>query len=103
VVVGVVVRVVVAMAAGVRMLILVCNGGVSSVIVPAAPTGVRMVMVSGMSMSVRLVAGMIVLMIMRILRNPLRLGMSARFPVLVTVRFGGAGVRHGGFLARFVV
>ena len=42
-------------------------------------------------------------MIMRILRNPLRMGMSARFTVFVTVRFGGAGVRHGGFLARFVV
>jgi hypothetical protein len=42
-------------------------------------------------------------MIMRILRNPLPVGVRARFTVLVTVRFGGAGVRHGGFLARFVV
>jgi hypothetical protein len=39
----------------------------------------------------------------RIARNPLRLGVSARFTVVVTVSFGGAGVRHGGFLARFVV
>jgi hypothetical protein len=79
-------------------------GVVVTVIVPAAPTGVRVVMVlSGMSMSMRLVTGMNVLMIMHILRNPLRMGMSACFPVLVTVRFGGAGVRHGGFLARFVV
>jgi hypothetical protein len=66
------------MAASVRVLILVRNGGISTVIVTAAPTGVRVVMVlSGMSMSVRLVAGMIVRMIMHILRNPLRMGMSA--------------------------
>jgi hypothetical protein len=42
-------------------------------------------------------------MIMRILRNPLPVGVRARFTVPVTARFGGAGVRHGGFLARFVV
>jgi hypothetical protein len=36
-------------------------------------------------------------------RNPHRMGMSARLPVLVTMRFCVAGVRHGGFLAEFMV
>ena len=55
------------------VLIRVRNGDISSVIVPAAPIGVPMVMVSCMRMCMRLVAGMIV----RIPRNPLRVGMSA--------------------------
>jgi hypothetical protein len=58
---------------------------------------------SGMRMVVRLTALMFMPIHTHIARNPFWVGMSARFTGLVTVCFGGAGVRHGGFLARFVV
>jgi hypothetical protein len=106
---------VVAMAAGVRVVVFVAvlvrmrvpilfdNRNIGSMIVPAAPASVRMVMVFRVRMSVRPMAGMTVLMVVRILQNPLRVGVSARFTGFVTVCFGVAVVRHGGFLARFVV
>jgi hypothetical protein len=86
---------------GVRMIVIVRDG--DTVIVRATAPIMRMLMGPGMSMSVCLMAGMSMIVAVRMLRNPLRMGMSARFTVLVTVRSGGAGVRHGGFLARFVV
>jgi hypothetical protein len=110
---GVRVRVVVFVAVLVRMRvpILLDNRNIGSMIVPAAPASVRMVMVFRVRMSVRPMAGMTVrpmagmtvLMVVRILQNPLRVGVSARFTGFVTVCFGVAVVRHGGFLARFVV
>ncbi|SDF86417.1 hypothetical protein [Paraburkholderia phenazinium] len=102
---GVRVRVVVFVAVLVRMRvpILFDNRNIGSMIVPAAPASVRMVMVFRVRMSVRPMAGMTVLMVVRILQNPLRVGVSARFTGFVTVCFGVAVVRHGGFLARFVV
>jgi hypothetical protein len=88
---------------GMRMLIFLDDSNIPIMIVPAMPAAVRMVMVFPMRVSMRLMTGLTVFMVIRFLQNPLRMGVSARFTVLVTVRFGVAGVRHGGFLARFVV
>jgi hypothetical protein len=88
---------------GMRVLIPLHNGDIRFMIVPAIPAAVRMVMVFPMRVSMRPMTGLTVFMVIRFLQNPLRMGVSARFTVLVTVRFGVAGVRHGGFLARFVV
>jgi len=79
------------------------NGDIRLMIVPAIPAAVRMVMVFPRRVSMRLMTGMTMFMVIGFLQNPLWVGVSARFAVFVTVRFGVAGVRHGGFLARFVV
>ncbi|MEW6344511.1 MAG: hypothetical protein RXR20_04775 [Paraburkholderia sp.] len=88
---------------GMRVLIPLHNGDIRLMIVPAIPAAVRMVMVFPRRVSMRLMTGMTIFMVIGFLQNPLWVGVSARFTVLVTVRFGVAGVRHGGFLARFVV
>ena len=91
----------------VRMWVLILrdDGDICIMIVPAAPAGVRVVVVLRVRvrMGMRLMTGMTMFIVVRILQNPLRVGVSARFTGLVTVRFGVAVVRHGGFLARFVV
>jgi hypothetical protein len=94
----------VAAAVGVAVVVgMPATTGVVLLMVVLVPIPVRMP--ASVPIDVNLVVGMgtRVFILQPILRTPLRMGMSARFTVFVTVRFDGAGVRHGGFLARFVV
>jgi len=79
--------------------------GVSTAMAPGVPMpiGMTVTIVSGVIVSMPFAVRMTTFRATLLLRNPLRMGVSAGSAVFVTVSFGVAGVTHGGFLAGFVV
>jgi len=103
---GVDVVVDVAIACGVRVILLACGRrhvGMTATARMAVTVIVTVIVIRRMGMPLLTDDGHIHIHIVLMRRNPRRMGMSARLPVLVTMRFCVAGVRHGGFLAEFVV